>query len=231
MQLKSAIKTLVWLAAVVAVSALAVICATQRQALEMLRAEQRVQQEKLRELDRLRTENEQARHLQNQAEEIERLRENTKDLMRLRSEVTQVRKQLAELETLRAANAQLMEALPGAGQLQGNQQALITAARKKGAILGIHLFPTSSPQSPLISSGRSGAQILGLDPNSPVANSGLQPGDLIVALDGRAIQTAGQLQAEMLTRTPGETVVLDVIRTNTVLRFQVQTRAWPEPKP
>lgn len=230
MQLKSAIKTLVWLAAVVAVSALAVICATQRQALETLRAEQRVQQEKLRELDRLRTENEQARHLQNQAEEIERLRENTKDLMRLRSEVTQLRKQLAELETLRAANAQLMEALPSAGQLQGNQQALITAARKKGAILGIHLFPTSM-QGSLVGSGRSGAQILGLDPNSPVANSGLQPGDLIVALDGRAIQTAGQLQAEMLTRTPGETVVLDVIRTNAVLRFQVQTRAWPEPKP
>jgi predicted metalloprotease with PDZ domain len=223
MQFKSAIKTLAWLAAAVAVSVLAVVCATQRQALEALRAEQRVQQEKLRELDRLRAENEHARHLQDQAEEIDRLRENTKDLLRLRNEVTQLRKQLAELETLRAANAQLLQAVQGVGPSQPNQLALIAAARKKGAILGVTIRPADP--------GQTGVVVTGVDSSSPVATSGVLPGDVIVALDGRPVQTPGQLMAEMLTRTPGETVVVDAVRTNTILRFQVQTRAWPEPKP
>jgi predicted metalloprotease with PDZ domain len=220
MQFKLAIKILAWLAAVVAVSALAVICATQRQTLEALRAEQRVQQDKLRELDSLRAENEQARHLQNQVQEIERLRENTKDLMRLRSEVTQLRKQLAELETLRSANAQLLQALQNVGPAQPNQLALVTAARKKGAILGVTVRPANA--------GQTGVVVTGVDASSPVATSGVLPGDLIVALDGRPVRTPGQLMAEMLTRTPGETIVVDLVRTNTVLRFQVQTRAWPQ---
>jgi hypothetical protein len=32
----------------------------------------------------------------------------------------------------------------------------------------------------------------------------------------------------MLTRKPDETVALDVLRNETPLRIQVQTRAWPE---
>ena len=133
------------------------------------------------------------------------------------------------METLRAANAQLLQALPSSGPLPGAQQALVTAARKRGAILGIMLRPPTDPQAQ--APARGGAEVLGLEPNSPVVNSGVLPGDFIVAIDGRPIQTSGQLQAEMLTRTPGETVVLDVVRTNTVLRFQVQTRAWPEARP
>ena len=229
MRLKLSIQLVAWVAAGLAISALAFVCVTQQQKLDALRTETRLQSEKLRELDRLRTENEETRPLQNQQEEIERLRENTKDLLRLRNEVTQLRKQVAEMETLRAANAQLLQALPGSGRLPGAQQALVTAARKRGAILGIMLRPPNDPRAQ--SPARSGAEVIGLDANSPVANSGILPGDWIVAIDGRAIQTAGQLQAEMLTRTPGETVVLDVVRTNTVLRFQVQTRAWPEARP
>lgn len=226
MQLKKSIQLFAWIAALLAISTLAFVCVTQRQTLDALRAEAQEQSEKLHDLDRLRAENEKARPLQDQAEEIERLRENTKDLLRLRNEVTQLRKQVAEMETLRAANAQLLQALPGS---PGSQQALVIAARKRGAILGIMLRPPNDPQAQV--PARSGAEVLGLDPNSPVVNSGVLPGDWIVAIDGRPVHTPAQLQAEMLTRTPGETVVLDVVRTNTVLRFQVQTRAWPEPKP
>lgn len=224
MQLKSAMKTIAWLAPTVLALGLAAVCVSQHSTIAVLRQQLHAQRDQLAELDRLREENKAAQRLQDQQGEIERLRENTRDLMRLRNEVTQLRKQVGEIETLRAANAQLLQAVPGVGALQSNQVALITAARKKGAVLGIFLRPGNDPQA----QAARGAEVLGLDPNSPVATSGVLPGDLIVALEGKPILTSGQLQAEMLTRAPGDTVMLDVVRTNTVLRFQVKTRAWPE---
>jgi S1-C subfamily serine protease len=58
----------------------------------------------------------------------------------------------------------------------------------------------------------------------------LRPGDIIYALDGKPVPDAGTLQAEMLTRRPGQTVLVDVLRTNTPMRFQVTTWAWPGQK-
>ncbi len=63
---------------------------------------------------------------------------------------------------------------------------------------------------------------------SPADLAGILPGDLIFALDGRPMQTPGQLQSEMLSRTPGEVVLVDVLRTNATHRFQVRTRDWPQ---
>ena len=65
-------------------------------------------------------------------------------------------------------------------------------------------------------------------PDAPAAKSGLQSGDIIIGLDGRAVGSAAQLQVEMLTRKPGDTVLLDVMRKDQVVRVPVQTRAWPE---
>jgi S1-C subfamily serine protease len=61
-----------------------------------------------------------------------------------------------------------------------------------------------------------------------VSQSGLRVGDVIVAVDGRPVSTGPQVQSEMLTRQPGQTVLLDVTRGNEVLRIPTQTRAWPE---
>jgi len=170
------------------------------------------------ELETLRLENEKLRAAA-AASGGESPAETTRELLRLRSEVTQLRKQLAELEALRAANAELLQALQNTPQLSPTQMARVVEARRKGAILGVVIQPAPA--------GQSGVLIAGLDPQSPAATSGLQPGDLIYALDGRPIPNAGVLQAEMLTRTPGETVVVDVLRSNTPLRFQVRTRPFP----
>jgi C-terminal processing protease CtpA/Prc len=167
-------------------------------------------------------ESQDSQQLRLQAAEIERLREETKDLLRLRNEVRQLHEQLRELEVLRVANAQLLQAAQGTANMPTNQAALISAARKQGAILGIHLRPVTDTQTD------PGAFVVGIDANSPVAESGIKAGDVIIGLDGRRIETSGQLQAEMLTRKPGETVVLDVVRGGTTLRFQVKTRGWPE---
>lgn len=170
------------------------------------------------ELETLRLENEKLRAAA-AASTNEPSEETTRELLRLRSEVTQLRKQLAELETLRAANARLLQALQSTPPLSPTQAAHVVAARKQGAILGVFIQPAPA--------GQSGVLVAGIDPQSPAATSGLRPGDLIYALDGRPIPNAGVLQAEMLTRSPGETVVVDVLRSNTPMRFQVRTRAFP----
>ena len=219
-QSQSAIRVFSYVAGALLVGGLTAVCWKQQTTIAALREQQLSQEEKQVELDRLRAENQTLQRLRNQQDEIESLRVKNKDLLRLRNEVTQLRNRLQELEVLRAANAQLLQAVHGAGNLQSNQMAMFASARKMGAILGISVR--------LPASGQPGVEVLGIDPNSPVATSGLAAGDVIVALDGQRVLSPGELQAHMLTRKPGETVALDILRTNAALRFQMQTRAWPE---
>lgn len=217
---RTIVRVVGYTAVAVVVGGLAVMCWTQQKALTVLREQQRTHEQQLVELDRLREENQAARGLQDQQAEIERLRENTKDLLRLRGEVTQLRAQLQELDVLRAANARLLQAVQSAGVMPSNQIAQLTAARRMGSILGVIV------RSP--ASGQPGVEVTGVDASSPVATSGILVGDIIVALDGQRVLSTGELQAQMLTRGIGETVVLDVLRTNTILRLQTQTRAFPQ---
>lgn len=208
---------------------LAFLVHTQRETISELREQNRVQQESLKELDRLVAENQNAQRLQDQQAELDRLRQNNTELLRLRNEMRQLREQLAELDTLRAANAELLQAIQNSPNLPSNQLARVTAVRRRGPILGITVRSASDSQPAGGPGGRtSGAVVTSVDAKSPVATSGLKVGDLIFGLDGRPIANSGQLQTEVLTRKPGETVVVDVLRDNTPLRFNVQTRAWPE---
>jgi hypothetical protein len=157
------------------------------------------------------------------ASEIERLREDNKDLLRLRNEVRQLREQAGETETLRAANTRFLELLQDPSSFS-NLAISVGSVRKQGSLLGIEIVapPAGSTQA------YRGALVGQIMTDAPAAKSGLQSGDLIIGLDGRAIGSAAQLQVEMLTRKPGETVLLDVMRNGQVVRVPVQTRAWPE---
>jgi len=217
---RSTARTVSWIVAILLMGGLGAVCWQQQKTLTALRGQVREQQTKLAELDRLREENKAAQGLQDQQAEIERLRENTRDLVRLRNEVTQLRSQLQELEVLRSANAQLLQAVQGAGVMQSNQLAMLSAARRMGSILGVIVrTPTS---------GQQGVEVTGIDPTSPIAATGIAVGDVILSLNGQRVLWPGELQARMLTHKPGETVVVDVLRTNAVFRLQTQTRPWPQ---
>jgi len=217
--MKSAIQICLWFILTSAIVGLALFAQRQRDTISELREQIRVQRDGLKEIDRLRQENKAAQELQNQQAELNRLRQSHRELLRLRNETRQLREQLAELDTLRAANARLLQAVQSVPGLHSNQVALVMSARKAGSILGVTVKPPAT--------GRTGAEVTWIDPKSPVASSGLVVGDNIYALDGRRVQSPGELQAQMLTRKPGEIVALDVLRKETSLRIQVQTRAWP----
>jgi serine protease Do len=57
-----------------------------------------------------------------------------------------------------------------------------------------------------------GALVQNVVPRGPAAKGGVQAGDLVVALDGRPVASAGELTRSVALVPPGETVKLDVIR-------------------
>lgn len=191
---------------------------SQRDALS--RQAQLLQTQKL-EVEKLQAENESLRGLRDQQAEIDQLRENTRDLMRLRNEVRQLQDQARQSEQLKAANDQLLQ-LVQAAHLSPEQQSRVTAIRAKGAALGV--VPAVGPAAPDVPGVRIGA----IAPNAPASHSGLLTGDVILRVDGHATETLAQLQTEMLTKQPGETVVLDVLRSNEVVRLPVQTMSLPQ---
>lgn len=209
-----------WIGTLLLAAGLGALCWTQQKALDQARQTLQSQSESLRELEQLRQQAQAARALENQAAELERLRENLRELLRLRQEVTHLRQLTQELAVLRAANANLLQAVQNTPGLSTGQMAMVLSARKSGSILGITVRPPSS--------GLPGAEVTTIDPNSPIATTALAVGDIIYALDGQRVASPGDLQALMLTRPPGQTVTLDVLRGETPFRVTTQTRPWPQ---
>jgi len=218
--MKAAIRVCLWLASTSAIICLMVFARHQGEVIATLREQVREQTNRLGELDWLREQNKATQSLRNQEAELERLREEHNELLRLRNETRQLREQLLELDMLRAANARLLQAIQNSPPLASNQTAMVVSARKTGSILGVAV------RSPV--SGRSGAEVTTVLPNSPVTTSGLAVGDIIYAIDGRRVESPGELQSQMLTRKAGEIVTLDVLRNEASVRIQVPTRAWPQ---
>ena len=57
-----------------------------------------------------------------------------------------------------------------------------------------------------------GAVIADVTPGGPAASSGLAIGDVVLALNGKPVENARQLEVNLYPRTVGETVTLDVLR-------------------
>src|SRR5215207_8019781 len=64
--------------------------------------------------------------------------------------------------------------------------------------------------------------------NSPARQAGVQPGHVIVAVDGKATDRVGTLQRIIRARKPGETVTLDVMRFGEKKSFRVKLMEAPD---
>jgi serine protease Do len=61
-------------------------------------------------------------------------------------------------------------------------------------------------------SGRKGAVVAGLVPSGPAARAGIEPGDVVVAVNGHAVTTGNELMREVAKVHAGDVVHMDVFR-------------------
>ena len=69
--------------------------------------------------------------------------------------------------------------------------------------------------------------VIAVQPGSPAAQAGLQPGDVIVDLGGHTIANQADLQAALRQFTPGQRTSLTYIRDNTRHTVQVTLADYP----
>jgi serine protease Do len=105
-----------------------------------------------------------------------------------------------------------------------------TSGRVRRGDIGIR------PQTitPVLAAGlrlpRDQGAILGdVAPGSPAAAAGLRPGDVILTLDGKAIENGRQLAVSLYRRRVGDVVNVEVLRNGTPLRMSVPVVERPDP--
>ena len=61
-------------------------------------------------------------------------------------------------------------------------------------------------------SGRKGAVVAGLVPNGPAARAGLEPGDVVVGINGKPVANGNELTREVAKSHAGDTIHADIYR-------------------
>mgnify|MGYP002780367964 CR=1 FL=1 len=72
-----------------------------------------------------------------------------------------------------------------------------------------------------------GVQIVGVERNSPAAQAGLRPGDIVTAVNGERIETSRALVRNVAAVPPGQTVRLNVLRDGRERELPVQVGRRP----
>jgi serine protease Do len=89
--------------------------------------------------------------------------------------------------------------------------------RKYGRVRRGDIGVRAQTLTPVLASGLGaavdrGVVLADVFPGGPAAKAGLQPGDIVVSLDGKAMENGRQLQVNLYRRFIGDVVALDVMR-------------------
>ena len=72
-----------------------------------------------------------------------------------------------------------------------------------------------------------GVIIVSVAKNSPAQAAGIQPGDIILKVGGKAIKTAGEVQEQVEASSVGGALEVEVLRQDKIQRLQVRPGAFP----
>jgi len=98
--------------------------------------------------------------------------------------------------------------------------------------LGIETQAVTGDIAPSIGLTRpEGVLVSALHPASPLAEAGLERGDVITALDGQAVNSPGELNFRAATLGPGRSVTLDTMRRGEIRQLTVALEPAPDEPP
>jgi serine protease Do len=90
---------------------------------------------------------------------------------------------------------------------------LMKTGKVSRGYMGATLGPIPADAAPLLGlKDAKGAYIAEVAPGKPAANAGLKQGDIVTAIDGKKVDNYDELTADVISRAPGSTVNLDVVR-------------------
>jgi putative serine protease PepD len=102
-----------------------------------------------------------------------------------------------------------------------------TVASISNAIIAGHPIKHAYVGVELQGNSAGGAQVTTVQPGSPALSAGLQTGDLVTAINGKAISTTDQFIATVDTFSPGDTITLTVKRNGQTHNIQVKLGTRP----
>jgi serine protease Do len=110
---------------------------------------------------------------------------------------------------------------------------LIQKGRFTRAVLGVRIqtLGLDKEYRDLVTAVKEGVVVRAILPWSPVADSELEAGDVIVAVDTKPVGTSEQLQAEVRTKQIGKPITLEIVRHNQKMKIQVKPGELPEQAP
>jgi serine protease DegQ len=108
--------------------------------------------------------------------------------------------------------------------------ALIAGQQVPHAFLGIRYAPlTPEIRQRYGIAAEQGLIVLSVEPGSPAAAAGLQPGDVIAEFDGEQMASVEDLIAVLRRHQPGDTVAVSIVRDGDQQTLSVQLDAQPQP--
>lgn len=102
---------------------------------------------------------------------------------------------------------------------------LIAEGRVRRPILGVQIAPVTAEDAAVAGLMHvAGAKVGGFSPgpNSPARDAGMEPGDIIVSVDGKATDRVSTLQRVIRLHRPGHVVVIDAMRFGQRKTFRVR---------
>jgi len=107
---------------------------------------------------------------------------------------------------------------------------LITNGRVSRAWLGIGIsgLEENEQRRPLFPGVDDGVVVESIERDTPAYRSQLQPGDVILRVDGQKVSLARDLQREILSKTIGQTVSLEIWRGGRTATIAIQTGEQPD---
>lgn len=109
---------------------------------------------------------------------------------------------------------------------------LIEHGHVRRALLGVSILDVNAEDAEVYGlPSVSGVLVEDLSGDSPAGAAGVQRHDVVVAVDGEAVERVGQLQRKIASYQPGESVRLSVVRYGERRDFQVRLAQVPLPEP
>lgn len=106
-----------------------------------------------------------------------------------------------------------------------------TVSRIAGQIIAGHPVKHSYVGVELQANSNGGAQVSSIQPNSPAASAGIKTGDLVTAINGKAITSTEQFIATVDNYNPGDTVSLTIKRGGQTQNIKLKLGTRPASTP